>query len=374
MVRTGLRALVVLLSVAACAAYVLAALRQAPLPQPADPVEAALLERAELFAHHQAAYGEPVGSKIAPVMPGLPLAASFLGGDAGPDLRTLRGLALVLALLLAAMVVVAVRVETASWTLALAGGSFALVGQGFRGAGAGVAQPVTAMLILAITAFVVLRATTGVTGALAAAVLLGLAFFIDQRAGWFLLAALAVLALEDRGQLTAFVLGVGLIVGGGYVLLSRLLGPWFNYDAWDVPLALLRPSLEPVRLAGGQLFGTLGCWTLAALLYCGLPSQPLSGKGGAWLMMTAAAVGSGVLSTQGGGVAAAALPALVAAAFLPALVALAVLGPVAMQRVTRHLAAWPGSERHEGESVLLAAVVLQFAAVAATIPVERWLG
>jgi hypothetical protein len=164
----------------------------------------------------------------------------------------------------------------------------------------------------------------------------------------------------------AYVLVVGLIVGGGYVLLSRLLGPWFNYDAWDVPLATLRPSLTaPIHLVGGQLLGTLGFWTLAALLSFALPSQSLSGKSGAWIYMAVAAVLAGLFSTQREGFGPAAL--------LPALVVLSVLGPVSMQRVARHLAVSPGSSPHEGETVLLAAVALQFLAVLPIIPLERWL-
>jgi hypothetical protein len=348
------------------AAFTLAALRTISTPRPADPVEAAVFDRTQCFAHRQAAYGEPAGRDGASVMPGLPLAASTLGGEAAPDLRTVRWLALALALLLAAVVIVAVRVETTSWTLALAGGSFTLLGQGFLTASAGVARPETAMLILAITAFTVLRATSGAVGALFAAVLLGAAFFVDQQAGWFLVAALVVLTAEDRSQLVAFVLVAGLVVGGGYVLLSRLLGPWFNYNAWDLPLASLRPGLAAsTHFFAGQLLGTLGFWTLAALLSCALPLQRLSGRSGAWTCLATAAVLAGLLSAQRDGFGPAAL--------LPALVALSVLGPISMQRVARHLAEGSTSGRHEGETVLLAAVSLQFLALLPIIPVERWL-
>ncbi len=149
-------------------------------------------------------------------------------------------------------------------------------------------------------------------------------------------------------------------------LLSRLLGPWFNYDAWDLPLSTLRPSLAAsVSLFGGQLLGTLGFWTLAALLSCALTSQPLSGRSGAWTCMAAAAVLAGLFSAQREGFGPAAL--------LPALVVLSVLGPISMQRVARQAAAWSDSSRHEGESVLLAAVALQFLALLPVLPVERWL-
>jgi hypothetical protein len=164
----------------------------------------------------------------------------------------------------------------------------------------------------------------------------------------------------------AYVLTVGLLVGGGYLLASRFLGPWFNYESWDVPLTSLQPGWSaPVALVGSRLLGSLGLWTLAAVLSCAPPSQPLSGKSGAWLCMAAAAALAGLFSTQRAGFG----PASV----LPALVVLSVLGPSSMQRVARHLAAWPGSSRHEGEAVLLAGVALQFLALLPALPLESWL-
>ncbi|MEO5616197.1 MAG: hypothetical protein ABIS67_00350, partial [Candidatus Eisenbacteria bacterium] len=58
---------------------------------------------------------------------------------------------------------------------------------------------------------------------------------------------------------------------------------------------------------------------------------------------------------------------------LPALVALAIVGPISAQRVTQHLAAWPGSSRLGGQAVVMAALVLQFVmllagATAAVLP------
>ena len=37
-----------------------------------------------------------------------------------------------------------------------------------------------------------------------------------------------------------------------------------------------------------------------------------------------------------------------------------VLGPISMQKITRHLSAWPGSTRLGGEGVVLAGLSLQF--------------
>jgi len=45
---------------------------------------------------------------------------------------------------------------------------------------------------------------------------------------------------------------------------------------------------------------------------------------------------------------------------VPIVVLLALLGPISMQKITRHLSAWPGSTRLGGEGVVLAGLSLQF--------------
>jgi hypothetical protein len=40
---------------------------------------------------------------------------------------------------------------------------------------------------------------------------------------------------------------------------------------------------------------------------------------------------------------------------------------VALQRVTRHLSAWPGSDRWAGEGLVLAALALQFLQLLAAV-------
>ena len=58
---------------------------------------------------------------------------------------------------------------------------------------------------------------------------------------------------------------------------------------------------------------------------------------------------------------------------LPTIVGLSVLGTVSLQKVTRHLAAWSGSERYGGECVVLTALTLQFFILCAAIPMDIWM-
>jgi len=52
---------------------------------------------------------------------------------------------------------------------------------------------------------------------------------------------------------------------------------------------------------------------------------------------------------------------------------LSLLGPILLQRVARYLAAWKDPDRPGGEGVVHAAVMLQFAALFAAVPVSSWL-
>jgi hypothetical protein len=47
---------------------------------------------------------------------------------------------------------------------------------------------------------------------------------------------------------------------------------------------------------------------------------------------------------------------------------LALIGPISMQRVTQHLATWPGSNRLGGQGIVLTALILQFVALASAVP------
>jgi len=159
----------------------------------------------------------------------------------------------------------------------------------------------------------------------------------------------------------AFALGTAVFLGGGYLALSRALGPWFNDQASG---ALLRSfqfdGAGLLHLLGGQLLGTLGVLTLTVVLSFGLPVPPWQGAVGLWTWLAIGGVAAATLATQSA--------ALAPHAQFPVIVALALAGPLAMQRVTRHLSAWPGATRLGGEGMVLAALALQFLQLAASLP------
>ena len=83
-----------------------------------------------------------------------------------------------------------------------------------------------------------------------------------------------------------------------------------------------------------------------------LPVAPWLGPAGMWVCMAFATACAGLFATQS---------AFAGPQYLvPSVVILAIIGPVSMQRITRHLSAWPGSSRLGGDGVVLAGLSLQF--------------
>jgi len=77
------------------------------------------------------------------------------------------------------------------------------------------------------------------------------------------------------------------------------------------------------------------------------------------------ALAAGLLSTQS--------TAFGPHALIPSVVALSLVGPISIQRVTRHLSAWPGSSRLGGQGVVLAALALQFIVFLSSVSPSQWL-
>ena len=114
--------------------------------------------------------------------------------------------------------------------------------------------------------------------------------------------------------------------------------PFLYFAAFDAPLGALRFSiLAPLDFVGDQLLGKLGVPTLAAVLSFAMPTEPWRGKGGLWMWMGLGGLAAGLAATQNS----LAGPDSV----MPVAIALALLGPISMQRITRHLSSWPGSSR-----------------------------
>lgn len=362
-----LRILVLLASVTAIVGVTTLGVRTALSTRPASPVEAEVLSLSSRLSLTRPLYEEPSQASPASVMPGLPIAALIFLDTFGQHLGLLRLLALITLLGVAGIVASVVHVETGSWALAVAAPGLLLAGFVTLGGQPGIAGPEPLMLALVMAGFLSLRSIPGAWGAMIAGLMLSVACFTQQQAVGFAAAGLVYLVIEGRRRAGAFALVLGVVGGGGYAVLSRLLGPWFNFYAWDVPLRSLQ--FAPGRILdylGGDLLGTLGALMLAALLGLALPSRPWRGPGGLWVCLSAAALVAGLVATQ--------RTAGAPDATLTTVTALALIGTMALKFVTGHLAAWPGSTRLNDESVLFVALALQFVALLARLSPERLLG
>lgn len=353
MLRPIVRAMLFLGSAFAVLAFILISVRLLGVAHPLDPMENAVLERAAQFASSGPAYAEPSRLDDPSLMPGLPLAVTPLVRTFGAEPWAPRVVALLAIVLTGMLIFFIVRLETSNWTLAVTSVGFMALGFNLLAAPPGIARPELLMLLFVILAFYTLRMTEGLGGAMLAAVPLAAAFFTDAQALWYIAAALVALRLDDKERLLAFVLVLGILVGGGHALLSRQLGPWFNFIAWGDPLRSVHWNpAGPLQFVGSDLLGKLGVLTLATVLSFALPTAPWRGKGGLWLCMGMAALAAGLTATQMAGFGPAAL--------IPSMIVLAMVGPLSIQRVTGHLSAWPGSSRLGGQGVVLTALALQF--------------
>ena len=352
MLNRTLRDLLWLGSFLAVVGYVFVVVRRILHPLAADPLETAILEHATRFASLQPLYLEPTPNSPA-LMPGYPIAVSLLVQLFTSQLWEPRVISLAAALATAGLAAMIVRLETLNWTVAVSSCGFVLAGYGLLVGQPEVARPEIVLMALSLGAFFALRTIRGVPGAVAAAILLTAAWLVHAQAVWFVAAAMFYLAYEERPRLVAFTASALVLGGACYVALTAYLGPWFNYNAWDGIVQSLKfnPG-ELVRYAGDQLLGRLGILTMAAVLSCSLPTAPWLGPGGMWWSMGFATVGAGLIATQSSF----AGPQVL----VPIVVLLALLGPISMQKITRHLSAWPGSSRLGGEGVVLAGLSLQF--------------
>jgi len=355
-----LRILVWVASVLAVVGVSTLGFRTALSPLPATAVETEVMSLASRLGHTGAAYDEPTEAHPASVMPGLPIAALVLMDTFGHQVWLIRMLTLLALLGVAGIVASIVHVETENATLAIAAPALTLAGYVALGGQPGLASPEPMMLALVLAGFLSLRTIPGAWGAAIAAVLVSVACFTDQGAVAFAAAGILYLALEGHRRVAGYVLMLGVLGGGGYVFLSHLFGPWFNFYAFEIPIRSM--EFAPDRLigfVGRELVGTLGALTLATVLAFALPPQPWRGPGGLWLCLCVAALGAGLVATQGS--------AGSTGAALTCVAALGLVGPMALKYVTGHLAAWPGSNRFGGEGVMFTALVLQFVALLARL-------
>jgi len=326
---------------------------------PPSPLEAAVLEHAVRMASAQPIFRDPGGGSPVALMPLFSFVVSGLVRMFDPHPWEPRLVTVLAALAAAAIVAVVVQRETRHATLGVASGALLLVGQGFT---AGMANgPESLSLLLVLAGCLALRYASGIAGGMLAAFPMAAACFTHPAGLWFAIAALFHLAEHDRRRLAVFAASLALLVGFVHAGLSVQLGPWFNFYAWDISLRALQ--LDPIALVGylgRQLLGIWGVLALATVLSCAMPVRPWRGAVGIWTWMGLAALGAGIASTQSATGAADALR--------PAVVALAIVGPISVQRVTQHLATWPGSSQVVGQAVVMAALALQFLALLVHLP------
>lgn len=352
-----------LATILACAGFALICLQGVAAPPASEVTERSLLDLTLRLVRHEALYVAPVALDTPPLLPGVPLVAAVLFDAFGAHVMWLRTVSLLAILGLAVGVMAAVHEETSNRTLATASAGLLLVGYGLLAGNPATARPEPLMLVLALGGGLALRSMPGAAGGLIAALMLSAACFTHAQGAWFAVAAFIYLTREDRGRLVPYTLGMAVFYGGGHLALSHVLGPWFNYHAWDLPLRSLRfdaPAM--LHFVGGQLLGTLGVLTVMTVFSFALPTRPWLGPSGLWSCLGIAALGAGLLATQS--------VAPEPQALAICVVALALVGPIAMHRVSQHLSAWPDSSRLAGEGVVVVALVLQFVAMFSGVPRE----
>jgi hypothetical protein len=360
-----LRGLLLAGSMLSVVGFAVLGVRQVVRSRPADAVERAILVSADRFSRGVPRYVEPETTIGPALMPGLPYVVSLAGVLFGIDAALPRVLTLAALLAIASLGFMIVRLETGSATHAVASAGFALLGYALFAAGPGPARPEAVMLLLALGGFLIARMTDGIPGALLAALTLAGAYFVDARAAWFVVAAACSLAIDERRRFVVYALAATALIGGGYVALSTTLGPWFNYAAWDAGWLAIRPHpVAAVRFVGRHLLGEFGLPVLASVLSFAMPTPPWRGKTGLWTSFGIAALAAALLSTQS--------TALDADALAPVAIAFAILGPISIQRIARHLSAWPGSSRLGGRGVVLAALTLQLVVFLSCLSRSIW--
>jgi len=364
MVRHFFRSVVVIASLGALALVLACAAPTLRGARPADGTERGLLVAATRLAAHTSPYTETAVTATPP-MPVLPFLLSLLDPGEKPTLRHLRMIALLAAAALAILVAALVQEESGSWTLAAAAAGLAILGTALVCAPPGVARTEPLALVLLLLGAAALRHTVGVTGTVVAAIPFVLAWFVDAQAVWGIAGCLTALALTDGRRFLTGALATGVLGAAAFALLSRVFGPWFNFAAWDGAWGGFQPSAQAaLHFLSGTLLGNLSVCALVTLLSCAMATRPWEGRRGIWTCLAAGALLGALVATQRAGSDASPLTPCIVLAF--------VIGPLALQRVARHLSASFDNDSRDGEGIVLAALALQFLLLGSLATTAPW--
>jgi hypothetical protein len=326
------------------------ALMHLACPVEIDYIEGVMMDQVVRVAHGLPLYAAPSIDYV-PVayMPLLTWLSALLARTFGPAFWEPRLLSLLASLATTAVCFVAVHLETRRAPLAAAAAGLFLMGYHLGGGGHyDIARPDAVMIALGLLAILVLRTTTGARGAVAAGLLVTAAFLAKQHAVWFAVGGGLHLLVNDRRRALPFAATVLVGCGGGYLLLMRVLGPWFAFYTWDVPAHWSHLNFGRItnylRLG---LFGLIGPMTTFAVLSFALPERPWRGRAGIWLWTGLAALGTGLMATLD--------PNAWRHVFMPTMAAFSILGPISLQRIGERIGAKPTGTR--GTSVVLVLVL-----------------
>ena len=352
LLRLGLWAI----SLAAIAAFVALSAVRFVCPIELGNGEGMMLDSAIRLAHGQPLYVEPTLRFIPFVyMPMFPALVAPLVKIFGPELWEGRLVDLLGVFGFVAVLWAIVKRETGSPLLGAAGAALFLMGHGITRGGYDVVRPDPVMLMLAFAGLALLRFRPDTKGAIWAAVLAGLGFFDKQHGLLFGFAGAGYLLFHDRRRLPAYALTLLAVAGGGFLLLTLWLGPWFPFYTYDVPSHWSHINvIRIMNYVSKDVFSTWGVCAVPAVF--GLWPAWREGDRRTLLAWFA----------WGGGLAAGLLATLDPYAYrhtlMPVVVSLSLLAPIALQRAFR--AVMNGSVSERAITVLAGALlIVQYPAV-----------
>ena len=327
-------------------------------PAELDYIEGPIMDQIVRVARGQPLYVAPSLSFVPlAYMPGFTFLAALPARLFGPAYWEPRLISVIATLGIAALCFVATRAESRRWALAAAAAGLYLIGYRFAGGGHyDVARPDSLMVFLALAGIATLRFTTGRGGAIASAMLMTAAFFTKQHGLLFAAGAMGHLALNDRRRVLPFALTLVLGCGGGFLVLTRVLGPWFAFYTWDVPSHWSQLNLGRIQAyVRNGLFGLIGPMTVGSLLSLALPERAWRGRAGVWAWTCAAGIATGMMASLD--------PNAWKHLFIPTMACCSLFGPIALHRLAERLVG-EQQERATRVSVVCAAVlVLQYGAL-----------